>query len=75
MTMPGGRPYWWTPHIQDPLFDELKRQELRLLDAARELDDRPDPQQYRPHFEAVLTGVVLLVVLPGLLILMSWITG
>lgn len=75
MTMPGGRPYWWDHHTQDPLFDELKRQELRLLDVARELDGRTDPEEYRPQFEAVLTGVALLVVLPALLAALALLLG
>jgi hypothetical protein len=77
VTMPGGRPYWWTPHLEDPLFDEFKRQQLRLLDAARELDDHQpvSPEDYRASFEAVLVGIALLVVLPAVLIALAMLFG
>ncbi len=72
------RPLYWSVSAQDPLFDELHRQELRLLAAARELERNEGPderEQLRPAFEAVLTGVSLLVVLPALLALMMVLFG
>jgi hypothetical protein len=67
------QPRYWSISAQDPLFDELRRQELRLLDAARELDPAAfdDAEAHRPYFEAVLAGVVVFVLLPALLVAMA----
>lgn len=59
---------WWVIHAQDPLFDEFARQSLRLEEARRAALEA-EREKLRPAFEAVLVGVALLVVLPGMLLL------
>lgn len=74
MSSPDMRPLYWSISAQDPLFDELRRQEHRLVDARRELA-HAEREQLRPAFEAVLTAVALLIVLPAVLAVMVLLFG
>lgn len=52
---------------QDPLFEELKRVSLQLIETTR-AEEEAEREALRPYFEAVLVGISLVALAVFLLV-------